>query len=103
MQENILFLMSVWGATHVIVSSKIMSPIRNMLIVRAPKIGDVLNCYQCTGFWVSVIFYVFFDLPTLTREFYWCNLDLLFWGFIGSGFCSLLSFMSSYLLRNKDI
>ena len=103
MEKEILFLLSVWGATHIIVSSKIVQPIRDWCLIYAPKIGELLNCYQCTGLWVSLVFYFFFDLPTLTLSFHGYNLDPLFCGFIGSGVCSLLSFLSSYLLRKKDI
>lgn len=115
MEKDILFLLCVWGSTHIIVSSKITKNTRDWFLVNFPKIGELLGCYQCTGFWVSLIIY-FFIMPTgLMINDYLINferfdiqfslnlLDPLFWGFIGAGTCSLLSFVSSYLLRRKDI
>jgi hypothetical protein len=103
MPIELLFLMSVWGATHIIVSSKLFQPIRDWCLIYAPKIGELLNCYQCTGLWVSVIIFFFFDLPRLSKIFFGFSLDFLFWGFMGSGFCSLLSMLVSRLLARRDI
>jgi hypothetical protein len=103
MDIELLFLMSVWGATHIIVSSKLFQPVRDWFLVELPKIYEILNCYQCSGFWVSAILFYFFDLPQLSKMFFYIHLDFLFWGFIGSGFCSVVSFVISRLLLIKDI
>lgn len=103
----ITYLLTVWGFTHILVSSKILSGFRDWLLIKYPFFGDLLNCYQCTSFWVSILLYFFFqDLTLNTIGFYFSgvkiSLDFLLFGFIGSGVISFLSvFLSLMIARSK--
>jgi len=98
--------MSVWGLTHLLVSSKILEGIRNWLLIYIPFIGKMLECYQCTGFWTSLILYFLFPNLNLgsidfnIKEWYF-NLDFIIASFIGSGFSSYASVLFSSLVKGK--
>lgn len=110
---NIVFyLLSVWGLTHILVSSKILTDLRNWLLVFVPFIGEMLECYQCSSFWSSIFLWFFFDnleIGVHTYEIlqYSINISPLVWGFIGSGIISFLSALLSLIIKfareQKDI
>jgi hypothetical protein len=53
----ILFLLGTVGATMIIVDSTIMQPVRDWARKKLPsKVYRLIECYQCSGFWVGVIF-----------------------------------------------
>ncbi len=83
----LFYLASIWGLTHILVSSKIFMNTRDWLLIAVPFIGEMLNCYQCTSFWVSIILYFCFDGLDIGIRF---SLDPLIWGFIGSAHISAL-------------
>lgn len=51
----ILFALSVIGMTNIIVDSTIFAPIRNLAKIKYPKIGELMTCHQCSGFWCGLV------------------------------------------------
>lgn len=100
------FLMSTWGLTHLLVSSKILEGFRNWLLIYTPFIGRMLECYQCTGFWTSLFLYFIFpeinfgSISFNIKEFEF-NFDFLISSLIGSGFSSYASVLFSSLVKVK--
>lgn len=52
----LMFIFSTIGCCNVIVDGAIMTTPRNLFkklmgILRIPKLGDVVDCYLCTGVW----------------------------------------------------
>ena len=43
------------GLTLIITQSKIIAPIRNFVEARSEKLGELINCSMCTGFWVGLL------------------------------------------------
>lgn len=101
------YILSVWGLTHIIVSSKITEGLRNWFLIKYPKIGYLLDCYQCTSFWSSMILYGLFDLniELYTINLYLFQLDIAFliMGFIGSGLITFISVILSLLITLSKI
>lgn len=48
-----------WGITNLLVNGSIFDDIRNYLLVMHPKLGKLLTCMQCSGFWVGVLLGLF--------------------------------------------
>ncbi len=101
----ILYLFSVWGATHILVSGKILNNFRNWLLIKIPFLGEMLECYQCTSFWVSILFYFMFDNLELGTKFltlkgFTMSPDFILWGFIGSGLVSFMSAVMAFLIKS---
>jgi len=100
------YILSVWGLTHILVASKIMDPLRNWLLINSPFFGDMLNCYQCTSFWTSIILYFFFDelnfggVHFYIKEFRF-SLDFIIAAFIGSGIISFIALLMSILINKS--
>jgi hypothetical protein len=104
MTSFFFFILSVWGLTHILVSSKIMEPLRNWSLIRLPFFGEMLECYQCTSFWCSMaIYFLFNDLklnsPSLEFLGERISLDFLLFSFIGSGLISFISLIMSILIK----
>lgn len=104
------YIACVWGLTHILVSSRIFSSLRDWVLIKSLFWGELLNCYQCTSFWTSIIIYFVFNdlrLNTISSEFFGVtiSLDFLLWGFIGSGLVSFLSVILSLIIKmaKKDI
>jgi hypothetical protein len=96
------YLLAVWGATHIIVSSKITEGIRNWFLIRYPKIGYMMECYQCSSFWISMLFYSPFNFGFSICKFYVLkfpiDISFLMMGFIGSGIVTFISVILSLLI-----
>lgn len=43
------------GATLIITCSTIFRDARKLLLSRSPKLGELVICPMCTGFWVGVV------------------------------------------------
>jgi hypothetical protein len=102
----IFYILSIWGLTHILVASKILEGFRNWLLINSPFFGDMLNCYQCTSFWSSMVLYFFFDTLKLnTISFmihgYRISPDFLLYSFIGSGLVSFISVILSLLIKRS--
>jgi len=50
----VLFVVGVVGMTHIIVDSKISAPVDEWIRPRSPWLADLMDCYQCAGFWCGV-------------------------------------------------
>ena len=106
MLDFFFYILSIWGLTHILVSSKILESIRNWLLINIPFIGEMLNCYQCTSFWVSMILYFMFDNIDLGGAHFYImdfkiNLDFIISSFIGSGIISFISIWMSILINKS--
>lgn len=70
----VLFALAVIGATHIIVDpASIAKPFREWLKEHGTKwLNEMVDCYQCCGFWVGLFFGIFlFGLnPILLFSFY---------------------------------
>lgn len=54
---NILNLLTLaFAFTYILVTAKILSSIRNFLLVRVSFLGELVSCLQCMSFWSGVIF-----------------------------------------------
>lgn len=102
MMNYLFYILSVWGFTHILVSSKILEGFRNWSLITVPFVGEMLGCYQCTSFWSSIILYFLFEIPLKTIEILVFGIrispDFLIWAFIGSGLCSIISSVFSLLI-----
>jgi hypothetical protein len=104
--DFIFYILCVWGLTHILVASKILEGFRNWLLIRLPFFGDMLNCYQCTSFWTSMILYFFFDslkLDTINFMMHGhiISPDFLLYSFIGSGLVSFIAVILSLLIKRS--
>ena len=102
----IFYILSIWGLTHILVASKILEGFRNWLLINSPFFGDMLNCYQCTSFWTSMILYFFFESLKLdTINFmiqgHRISPDFLLYAFIGSGLVSFIAVILSMLIKRS--
>jgi hypothetical protein len=98
MMPILLFLLTSWGLTHILVKGKIFENQRNWLIIKSQFLEGVLTCHQCCGFWVGMILYPFFkDLP----DCFYLYVDFVFWGFISSGFNSVMNGVIYFLFSNN--
>ena len=99
----VLYLLSVWGLTHILVSGKIFENFRNWCHIKIPFIGKMLDCYQCTGFWASIFLYFLFGdfVPIIRNEFEFLKyiFEPFIWGLIGSGVTSYLSILFSLIIK----
>lgn len=100
------YILSIWGLTHILVASKILESFRNWLLINSPFFGEMLNCYQCTSFWTSMVLYFFFDSLELdTIDFmiqgHRISPDFLLYSFIGSGLVSFIAVILSLLIKRS--
>ena len=82
---NLLFFLSVLGLTSILVDSQIAKPLRDYF--KNNIVGDALQCYQCTGFWVS-LFIAFILFPP--------NAHIILYALAGSFIAQLLSVWERY-------
>jgi len=96
------YILAVWGATHIMVSSKIMSGTRDWFIINLPGIGYMMDCYQCSSFWISMVLYPLFnfnvDLKELDLIYFKIDFSFLVFSFIGSGLISFISTILSFII-----
>jgi hypothetical protein len=102
----IFYILSIWGLTHILVASKILEGFRNWLLINSPFFGDMLNCYQCTSFWASMILYFLFaplklDTINFMLHGYRISPDFLLYSFIGSGIVSFIAVILSLLIKRS--
>lgn len=63
--EIVLFCLGCIGMSHIIIEGKVFEAPRNWLKVWLPgTLYSLLECYQCTGFWVGILcsYLVFGDI-----------------------------------------
>lgn len=92
----VLFILGTVGLTNLLVHSKILEGFRGWVNGHAPKkVSQVLECYQCCGFWVGLLvgaLLLSFNLPTLIVS-----------AFAGSYIADLGNDLKQYLQANSTI
>ncbi len=51
----VLFILGVIGATHIVVDSTLMEPVHEWIKPRSPWLAELMDCYQCAGWWCGVV------------------------------------------------
>lgn len=54
-ERLLIAVLLVWGTTNIVSGSKLTSPLRDRLQESNAKLGELANCYMCTGFWVGCV------------------------------------------------
>jgi hypothetical protein len=110
MSSFIIFILSCWGLTHLLIVGKILDQPRNWIMIKSSFFQKLLECYQCTGFWVGIFFWTILkDLPHLTYFYHleWLkinanlSLDFLVYALISSG--AIPAINSVYVIINRLI
>lgn len=102
----LFYLLTVWGFTHIVVSSKILENFRNWVLIKSQFFGYLLDCYQCFSFWAAILFYFLFpELTDIGKKFslydFNFSFDFILYGFIGSGIISFLSVIMSLIIKKS--
>jgi hypothetical protein len=89
-EELLVWILVCYGITLVVTGSSIMAPVRDKSWKIHKKLGELLNCPMCFGFWAGVGVSLLWASPTGIEfrgpEWYHHILD----GFLASGTCWLL-------------
>ena len=86
--QFLIFLLSTIGLSLIITISYIFNPIRERADRINKKLGRLLKCNQCVGFWSALL--IQFIILVNQRAgfiFYWSDLYYIIYGFIGSFIC----------------
>lgn len=103
MLSFIIFLLSSIGLTMIITHSYIFKPLRKKINSISPFFGKLINCCQCTGFYVSIIIEAIIFLKERNNFiFYWSDFYYILYGFIGSFVCYLTYLMIKPLMDKYD-
>ena len=99
----LIFLFATIGATFIITGSDIFKKIREKINNINPILGKLINCNQCTGFYVALLI----QLIILFKErmmfiLYWSDLYYILYGFIGSFFCYFTYLIIEYIKSKKQ-
>lgn len=82
------------GLTHILVDGSIINPFKNWLKNRKfHKILELLNCYQCAGFWSGIICSSLYMVSHL-YDLHWLNVIL--YGFATSFYATLGAVLIAY-------
>ena len=74
------------GLTLIITQSQIFKPIRDFVESKNEKLGELINCSMCTGFWVGILMSVVYSY------------DILVVGFGSSLFSWIVSIIANLLI-----
>lgn len=99
--EDILVLLALVGIVSIITRSYIMEKIRE----KAPgkNLRYMLNCPQCSGFWVGLFFGLYFQLY-IERVFAFSSfVNVLLWGGLVSLLSSIIIPLTDYLSFAKTL
>lgn len=93
----VLLLLGGVGATVIVVESDISQKFKNILEKFMPSFFmQMLNCYQCSGFWCGFLLSFFFMMPFVEQQIQWSVLGK---NFVSGCAVSLLSvFWASFML-----
>jgi hypothetical protein len=70
-ESLVLFCFGSIGVTHILVDGEIFKPVKEFIAKNLPEFfSKLLNCYQCTGFWVGIFFgfFLYFDVENITKS-----------------------------------
>ena len=91
-EDLLVWILVCYGITNVVTGSTIMAPVRQKSQKIHKKLGELLECPMCFGFWVGVAVSLLWASPTGLGEsvflgpvWYHYILD----GFLASGTCWL--------------
>jgi len=102
MVDFLVFLFGCIGITSIIVDGEIFKPIKDYIENKVPKfINTLLNCYQCSGFWVGIIFGVFLQYKYLNSFSDFAYLFLL--GGLSSAASYFYALYLTYLEANSMV
>jgi hypothetical protein len=82
----LIFLLACYGLAFTICDAKLFRAPRMWVRSRFRFFDELLSCYFCTGFWVSLsvaILAYWFEYPILISKVWQC----CFYGFAGASFC----------------
>tara|TARA_R100001086_G_scaffold247446_2_gene181753 strand:- start:3132 stop:3500 length:369 start_codon:yes stop_codon:yes gene_type:complete len=88
-----LWIFCVAGLTTIITSSSIFLPIREFVSRRSNFFGELLQCYICSSFWISLALSLLYTSPTNN-----IFLDAVF----GTGVVWLLSKQTQNVVSEED-
>ena len=88
MLEYLIFILGVVGCTFIVTQSYIFAGIREYVAKKSEKLGKLINCPMCFGFWAGLFFYITYDL--------WISYAIL--AACGSSFVCYASYL---ILREK--
>jgi hypothetical protein len=92
----LIFLLATIGATLIVTQSYIFKPIRDYACKISPKLGKLLHCSMCFGFWTSfIIQFIILAHERMSFIFYWSDMYYIIYGFIGS----LASYITYLLIK----
>lgn len=99
----ILYIITVFALTTIIVQSLVFKPIRNFFKRKVKIIHKLLSCMLCTGFWVGVFMFIISDFTPAKLLNPDANYFILMFynGLVTSGFVWLLYLIELNL--EKDI
>ena len=98
MTTILIFLLTSWGLTHILVKGSIFDKPRNWLMIKSGFMQGVLTCHQCCGFWAGMLLFLCFrDLP----QYFHPYIGFLFWGFISSGFNAFMNGLIYFLFSGR--
>jgi len=75
MQQFLMYALSTIGMCHIIVDSSLFTNVRELFkkyceMAKIPKLGEIVDCYVCTGTWCGFFMgFVWMD-KTFDWEFY---------------------------------
>ena len=101
--ETILFFLACLGATFIINISYIFIPIRDFVASKSEKLGKLMRCPMCMGFWVGLIFRALFMWHG--EEFVdikWSDIYNLTYGFASSFVCYSSYLLLKYFMEKYD-
>ena len=99
--EDILVLLALVGIVSIITRSYIMSKIRE----KAPgkNLRYMLNCPQCSGFWVGLFFGLYYQLYVERLFTFSAFVNVLLWGGLVSLLSSIIIPLTDYLSFAKTL
>jgi len=101
--ELLFFILSCLGATFIINISYIFKPIREKATKLSPKLGKLLKCPMCMGFWVGLLFRSL--LMWHGGEFInieWNDMYNICYGFVSSFICYVSYLLLKYFMEKYD-
>ncbi|MCK9416670.1 hypothetical protein M0Q97_08445 [Candidatus Dojkabacteria bacterium] len=103
MLELIIFLLSTIGATLITTQSYLFKSTREKINKINPKLGKLVKCPQCSGFyWGIIIQFIILIHQRNSFIFYFTDLYYIIYGFIGSFVCYLIYLLIKGLIDKYD-
>jgi len=97
----LLFIGSVIGMTNIVVDSTIIAPIRNWTKTKCPKLGELMTCHQCSGFWCGLIC-GWISISNNVTTIFVCGCAGSFLATINLILTDLLISKTEYVLNNEE-